>query len=939
MKRAISTFTAAALLVLLAAAPASADFGLNELDVTFTNEDGSPAMQAGSHPFAMTTSFGVNTRDEGGIEAVDGAVRNLMIFQPVGFAGDTTAMPRCAKVDFLTVNGGNNNLCADSTAVGTSRVILGNRNGSLGESITPLYNLVPDPRYAAKLGFVTGEVPVTIDLGVNPEPPYDVTVKASNVSQVLEFLGSETTVWGNPADPAHDKQRGPCVFTTEEDSCPAGIAIRPFLTIPRSCPGPLVTIFKAESWWSGDRLDPGPPQSFEGQAETHDDAVPPQPLGTTGCDKLAFDPTITAQPTSKAASSPSGLDFSLDVKDEGLGNPEGIAGADVKKAVVTLPEGFSVNPSIAEGLEACSEAQLDAETAFSAPGAGCPNASKIGSVEVESPLIEENVNGALYQAAPFKNPFGSLIALYMVIKNPTLGIVVKQPLQVIPDPKTGQLTTVADDLPQLPFSHFRLHFREGARSPLATPPACGKYEVVAKLTPSSGGQVLTTTSAFEVITGPNAGPCPSGGLPPFKPDLLAGTLNNAAGKYSPFNLRLSRTDSEQEFTRFSIKLPPGIVGKLAGIPYCPDAAIEAAKSRTGTEEEQSPSCPAASLIGRTLVGAGVGPSPAYAPGKIYLAGPYNGSAISIAAITAAKVGPFDLGTVVVREGFKIDRTTAEVFVDATGSDPIPHIIDGVRVHVRDIRAYVDRPDFVLNPTSCERTSTASTVLGAGLDFASEADNNPVVVSTPFQAADCAALGFNPKLDLRLIGGTKRGAHPKFRGALTMKRGEANISYAGVTLPRSAFLDQSHIGTVCTRVQYAADQCPARSVYGYAKAITPLLDTPVEGPVYLRSSEHKLPDLVAALRNGQIQIDLVGRIDSLKGRIRNTFDTAPDAPVDSFVLEMQGGNKGLIINSTNLCKGTHKAIAEFEAHNGRVKDFRPAVKAKCAKGSNRAKRRR
>jgi len=668
----------------------------------------------------------------------------------------------------------------------------------------------------------------------------------------------------------------------------------------------------------------------------------------TGCERLPFKPSIKAAPTTKAASSPTGLDFSLDVHDEGITNPSGEATAqsDIRKSVVTLPEGFTVNPSIAEGLEVCTPAQLDRETAFSDPGAGCPNASKIGSVEVESPLLEEDVDGALYQAAPYENPFGSLIALYVVIKNPTLGIKVVQPLKVEPDPLTGRLTTIAEEMPQLPFSHFRLHFREGARSPLASPPKCGTYEAEATLYPWSGGAPVHTTSAFQIVSGPDSGPCPSGGLPPFRPGLVAGSINNAAGRFSPFDVRLSRTDSEQEITRFSIKLPPGITAKLAGVPYCSDAQIAAAKARSGphggAEELASPSCPAASQVGRSLAGGGVGSALAYAPGKVYLAGPYHGSNLSIVAITAGVVGPFDIGTVVIREALKIDPETAEAFIDATGSDPIPHIIRGVPVHLRDIRAYVDRPGFVLNPTDCTRTSTASTVLGSGLDFGSEADDRPITVSTPFQAADCAALPFRPRLGLRLIGGTRRGAHPAFRATLKMNGiGEAGIARAEVTLPSSEFVAQAHFKTICTRVQFKAapgngTQCPPGSIYGRAEAVTPILGEPLSGPVFLRSSEHQLPDLVVALHNSQVDFDLVGHVDSVKGRLRNTFEAAPDAPVSSFVLEMQGGKKGLFENSTNLCKGTHRAEANFTGQNGKSHDTRPALKVKCKGKGKRGK---
>jgi len=355
----------------------------------------------------------------------------------------------------------------------------------------------------------------------------------------------------------------------------------------------------------------------------------------------------------------------------------------------------------------------------------------------------------------------------------------------------------------------------------------------------------------------------------------------------------------------------------------------------------------ASQIGRTLVGAGVGPALSYAPGRIYLAGPYQGSKLSIAAISTAKVGPFDLGTVVIRQALKVDSETAEVSTDGAASDPIPHILKGVVTHARDIRVYVDRPNFVLNPTNCERLAASSTVFGSGLDFGSLADDQAVNVGAPFQAADCASLGFKPKLSLKLLGGTKRSDTPRLRAVLEARKGDANIGRAQVTLPHSAFLEQAHIRTICTRVQFRAgggngEQCPKAAIYGRARAITPLLDEPLEGPVFLRSSDNELPDLVAALHSSKADFNLVGRIDSLNGRIRNTFETPPDVPVTKFVLEMQGGSKGLIVNSTNICKGKHRAIAAFRGQNGRRYDFKPQVKAKCkgskAKGGGKRKQR-
>ncbi|HEU4392495.1 MAG TPA: hypothetical protein VFR04_02535 [Solirubrobacterales bacterium] len=927
-KRLAITLAAACLAALLLVPSAQAAFSVTGFDVAYEDQNGLSSTDAGSHPYAMTTQVEFSTKEgaKPGEVLPDGSIKDLTAELPTGLVGDRAAVPFCSTADFLEVPDGISN-CPDNTAVGVLSV---HRPGEPPVDLGPAFNLDPPPGAAAKIGFILLQVPVALLIRVSPAYPHNLVATLKNTADVEPIGGSTLTIWGNPASSSHDKARGHCLSTAADDACPVDLEERPFLTLPRACTGDLFTTYLANSWEEPQTLVSGASESA---------------LRTINCGNLPFGPTITAKPTTLAAQSPTGLDFSLDVKDAGLQSPEGTANSDVRRAVVTLPEGMTVNPSIAEGLEVCTKAQLAKETVNSAPGEGCPNASKIGTVEVETPLLDENVNGAIFQAPQddpattepgAENPFDSLIALNMVIKNPELGIIVKQAIEVRPDPVTGRLTTVADDIPQLPFSHFRLKFREGTRSPLASPPGCGTYRAEALLFPWSGNAPVPTDSAFSIVTGPGGGACPSGGVPPFHPGLMAGTLNNAAGSYSPFDLRLFRNDGEQEFTHFSIKLPPGLLGKLAGISFCPEAAIALAKTKTANAELAEPSCPKASEVGRTLVGAGVGPSLAYAPGKLYLAGPYNGSALSIAAITAAKVGPFELGTVVVREALKVDPETAEVFVDATGSDPIPHILRGIPVHARDIRVYVDRPNFVLNPTSCKRTSTASTVLGSGADFGSEADNVPVTVTSPFQAADCASLGFKPKLAISLQGGTKRGENPKLKAVLTARPGDANTARAQVTLPHSAFLDQAHIKTICTRVQFAqgafpGEKCPKGSIYGYAKAITPLLDEPVQGPVYLRSSSHPLPDLVAALHSGRIDVNLVGRIDSVKGgQIRTTFAAAPDAPVKTFTLTMQGGNKGLLVNSTDLCRSVNKAKADFTGHNGKRHVFAPVVKPDCGK---------
>lgn len=923
--------------------PEEAPFGLEYFSVVSEEEGGSPATQAGSHPFQLTTTIQLNsgavipgeTRDKTVIKQ-PALPRNVRFSLPAGLVGNATSVPTCRMEVFFEPLPPNN--CSSESAIGVASVtVVESIYLGLTRIAVPVFNLPPAAGEPARFGFMIKGTPVVINTAVDPDDEYRISAEVRNATQLAQFLGSTVTLWGSPGDPRHDSARGwECTNLFPDEGLgpcqrPPGMEELAFFRQPVSCVTPLDFGVQLEPWNV-------PSGSVVAEATFNGGTM-------MGCNQLPFDPTISAAPTSGWASSSSGLDFHLEMPNAGLLNPKAKAAeGQAKKVEVTLPEGVTINPSQAEGLEACSPAQYAQETASSAPGAGCPEASKVGSVDVSTPLLEEEAHGSLYVAEPYDNPFDSLLALYMVAKVPERGIVVKQAGKVELNPDTGQIVTTFDDLPQLPFETFELNFFGGNRAPLVMPPKCGTYEMVAKFTPWHASnpdsplpsEVITRTSSFEVDQGPNGGPCPSG-TPPFKPGFTAGTTNNAAGSYSPFTARLTRNDGEQEFSRFSMKLPKGVIGKLAGVQFCSDAAIAAARARTGPnggqEELDNPSCPAASQIGRTLVGAGVGPELTYAPGKIYLAGPYQGSKLSIVAISTAKVGPFDLGNVVIRQALKVDPETAEVTTEGTAADPIPHILQGIVVHARDIRIYIDRPDFVLNPTSCERMTAASTVLGSGLDFGSLGDDQAVDVSVPFQAADCASLGFKPKLSLQLLGGTKRTDTPRLKAVLKARKGDANIGRAQVTLPRSAFLEQAHIRTVCTRVQFRAgggngEQCPKASIYGRARAISPLLDEPLTGPVYLRSSDNTLPDLVAALHSSKVDINLVGRIDSLNGRIRNTFETVPDAPVTKFVLEMQGGEKGLIVNSTNLCKGKHRAIANFKGQNGRRHHFTPLVKAKC-----------
>lgn len=936
-KRLFGALAAAAMLAALVAAPAQAEeFGVAHFDATFVDEDGASALLAGSHPFAFATDFVLNSHlgpipAGGEDELPDGDVKDITVAQLPGLVPDLTAIPQCTIADFISTPN-EPPACSPSTAVGHNFVRI---SGKIEEDVA-LYNLIPPPGVPLMLGFEVLGVPVTLQGTLNQSPPYNGIVQARNVLQVIPFLSSEVTAWGVPAAAAHDEERGFCVETLAADSCPANAPELPFLTAPRACLGPLATSFETDSW-----QEPG--AWITGSVLTHNDAEPPEDEGFTGCGKLGFSPSIVAQPTTKAAQSPTGLDLNVEVADEDLVNPNGFADSDIRKVILTLPEGMTANPSVAEGLEVCSETQLANETLASAPGEGCPPASKIGTVEVRSPLVEQSVAGDLYVADPYKNPFGSLLAFYLVLKNKDLGIIVKQAVKVEPDPQTGRLISITDEIPQLPFSSFKVHLREGGRSPLISPPLCGTFDghdaahepIKATFFPYAGGEPVTATSDFELISGPNEGDCPPGGKPPFNPGFQAGSLNAGGGKYAPFYVRLTRKDGEQDMTKISAVLPPGLTGKLAGLAKCPEAAIAAAKAKTGLEERANPSCPESSRIGRTSAGAGVGSQLTYAPGSLYLAGPYHGDPLSIVAIVPAVAGPFDVGNVVVRQALTLDPVTAQVQVDGAASDPLPHILAGIPLNVREIEVYADRPEFSLNPTSCARFETRATLWGSNLLPLDPADDQPVALTTPYQAVNCARLRFGPRLDMRLRGrDTRRGGNPALHAVYRAHPGHANLRHLALSFPRSEFVDQSHFRTICTRVQFAAGAghgagCPKGSIYGRVRAFTPLLDEALEGPVYLRSSSHNLPDAVFVL-HGIVDAEVAVTIDSVHGHLRATIPNAPDVPVSKAIVDMQGGEKGLFVNSVDICRGKHRARAQLKAQSGRAETLAPIFRARCGR---------
>ncbi len=282
-------------------------------------------------------------------------------------------------------------------------------------------------------------------------------------------------------------------------------------------------------------------------------------------------------------------------------------------------------------------------------------------------------------------------------------------------------------------------------------------------------------------------------------------------------------------------------------------------------------------------------------------------------VTPAVSGPFDLGTVVVRVALNVNPETAQI---TAVSDVIPDVYGGVKLDLRSIDVDVDRSEFMKNPTNCAAQATAGTLNGGGANPTDPAAFSSYPFSTPYGAIECKGLGFKPKFFTRLTGPTKRDGNPQLRAILEARNGDANIARTALTLPHALFLDQSHIGTVCTRAQLASKTCPKNSVYGQAEAKTPLLDGKLKGPVYLVANPaHELPDLLADLR-GQVNIQLRGVISSKRGGLKTVFNGLPDVPVKKFVLNMKGGEKSLLVNSENTCRKPQQAVLNIKAQNGK-----------------------
>jgi hypothetical protein len=891
----------------------------------FYRADGlTPVREAGAHPNLATFAFDITSNFEGEIHSdarrkvPAGSLRDVTVGLPPGFIGNPTAVGECAAAALLTQD------CPASSQVGRVDVLIYPPEAShRWEFSYPLYNMSHPRGTITDLAFAPLGAPVHVKASLDPANQYAIQTTTPNITEIVPVYTTKVTVWGVPGSPSHDAERcsrGPLEVTSKD--CPTEGGEKPFLSVPSRCDVThVMRLHHYDSWQEPGLFGPEVDYEMPGQS--------------TDCNKPRFAPDVEIVTTGKQANTPTGLDVHVKIAQNE--NPNALATPPVKRFTVTLPKGMSFSPSFADGLQSCTLAQMKLGTNEEV---ACPDASRIGEVTLHSPLLPKSLEGSMYLAAQGDNPFGSTFALLLVLHDvEERGVLVKIPGRIDVDPTTGQIVTVFEDTPQFPFDDLTLKFRSGPRAPLVSPPTCGTQTIGVEVASYAQPQnPVDAANTYQVTEGPNGTPCPpeSAGRP-FHPTFSGGTLNPAAGSFSTFLFRMTRGDDEQELSQVSAQLPPGLLAKIAGIPYCPNQAIASISTDLGTgrAELEHPACPAASQVGTISVGLGAGPGPNYFPGKVYLAGPYKGAPLSLAVVAPGIAGPYDLGNVVVRVALYVDPEKAQA---RAVSDPFPTVLHGVILRVRDVRMRIDRPETTINPTNCSRMSVDGRITGVGGDLLSTADDSLFTASSPFQVGSCGDLSFKPKLAFRLFGGTHRGSHPKFRATLTMPPGGANIASASVALPHSEFLDQGHIGTVCTRVQFAANACPADSIYGTVSAKTPLLDETLSGPIYLRSSSHKLPDLVATFRGGRIDANLVGRVDSVNGGIRNTFDFVPDVPVTTATFSFFGGSKGLLVNSRDICKAPAKATAKFSGQNGAQLTSHPELKSACGKAKH-AKRQR
>lgn len=913
-------------------------FGIEDYEMVPEEVGGAVDTRAGSHPFQLTSTVTLNQVSDGypGHAEPVAMPRDLHFALPEGLVGNPQVLPQCtdeqfskpAEVEGQTLPNG----CPDATAVGIAAVTL--NLPSLGGVTTftqPVFNMVPTTGEPARFGFrVNGVTPVFLDTEIGPQTGYRVVVSSNDISQVPGFLAAKVTFWGVPGDPAHDGQRGwRCVLHILKCVAQEQLVPPPFLLMPSSCQQPFDTSVAGDSWAA--------PGIASVQLPEASYTLPGETL--VGCNQLPFEPSISVAPDVSWGNTPTGLTVGVHVPQEADLNAEGLGEAAVRDTTVTLPEGLTINPGGADGLQACSELQagllggLDGAggLAFSAGPTGCPDGAKIGVARLRTPLLPNELTGAVYLASQDLNPFGSLVAMYMVLEDEVSGTIVKLAGEVSLT-ANGQIVSTFANTPQLPFEDLSISFFGGARAPLSTPAFCGAYTTTARFTSWSEEAAAAdqtgreTSSTFAIDKGPSDGACIAPAS--FTPGFQAGSTNIQAGAYTPFTTTMTRPDSSEPLGGVSMRLPPGLSGMLSAVKLCPEP--QASQGTCGPE----------SLIGHTIVSAGLGSNPVTVkyPGSVYITGPYDGAPFGLSIANPAAAGPFDLesGTrcdcVVVRAKIEVDPLTAQLTIT---SAPLPTIIDGIPLQIQHVNVTIDRESFTFNPTSCNPMQITGTITSA--------TGTPASVQTPLQVTNCAALAFKPGFKASTSSKTSRKGGASLHVNLTYPKEalgkDANIHEVRVELPKALPSRLSTLQQACTKAQFEANPagCPAASVVGHAKAITPILPVPLEGPAYFVSYGTEWPQLILVLHGYGITIDLHGETHISKGITSSTFSSVPDQPVQSFELTLpEGPYSALAAPGGKLCSKKLVMPTRFIAQSGASVTQKTKIKVTGCKATRKKK---
>jgi hypothetical protein len=892
-------------------ATAGSGFGINNFSDSFLNQDGTTDTQAGSHPYEMVTSFAFKTQVQHEIannadspyrRIPEGNAKDIIFNPPPGLIGNPNASEsKCTLRELAGLQ------CPPGSQVG----ILFVETWSYGTGNYPLYNMVPPHGAGAQFGTVVDNYPQTfIDVGLKTGEQYPLQAESLDIPGIEPVYKIRTTLFG--------------VLGKGENR-------RPFITLPTACNGPMYSTIEVDSY-----QEPGhfvkvtePTRNSSGE-----------PVRLTGCSQLTFPAAISVAPDVSDASSSSGLTVGVRVPQTAALSPDALGESAVRDTTVALPAGVTINPAGADGLEACSEG-LAGFTGFKEfnpelepgektftftstpiealqPGVSlCPNGSKIATVKIKTPLLPNALEGTVYLAEQNTNPFKSLIAMYMLVEDPVSGSTVKLAGEVRLCENTGevvdgmscqapgQIITTFDNTPDLPFEDLELHFFGGERAPLSTPSHCGTYTTQASFVPWDGNGPVNTSSSFEITSGPNGSACPGASLP-FDPELTGGTTSNQAGGVSPFTMTMSREDGQQNLQSVSLKMPPGLSGLLGGIELCGEAQADA-----GT-------CGPSSLVGETIVSVGVGSEPfSVKGGKVYLTGPYKGAPFGLSIVNPAKAGPYDLGQVIVRAKIEVNPVTADLTVtsDNTGPYKIPTILDGIPLQIKHVNVTVNRPGFTFNPTNCNPLSISGTLYSAEGGVGS--------VSLPFQATNCAVLGFKPKFTVSTSGKTSRARGASLTLKVTRPSGpgsdQANFAKVKIDLPRQLPSRLTTLQKACPARTFEANPagCPAASIVGHAKVLTPILPVPLEGPAYFVShGGESFPNLIMVLQGYGVTLDVISdTFISKAGITSGTLNVVPDAPFTSFELTLPQGKDSALAANGNLCKSKLAMPTGFVAQNG------------------------